>query len=535
MARFKAHFVVPVLLMMLLTFEAKTGIAKDPSSATRNIKKYKLCYNSVHVCPELCPDSCTVECASCKPICSAGSTLLSNDGSHDHSPPNEGDHSPPDGSHDHSPPEGGYDHSPPNGDHHSPPVSPTPATPTTPEPFTPPPSTPTPPTPTPTPSTPTPTPPTMPTPSTPSPIPPTPTPSMPSPKPPTPTPPTTTPTPSPTPPTPSWPTLQHHHHPLLQHPLLRLCLHHHRPLILQHHPLSQQHHILLPLQLLQIQKLQQEQLDAETTTIPSVTTWSMSAPNLAPVDVRLIVSLASLFAVRCDRPGAVCQDPRFIGGDGITFYFHGKKDKDFCLVSDSSLHINAHFIGRRNHNMKRDFTWVQSIAIFFDNHQLFIGALKTSTWDNSVDRLALSFDGEPITLPETDGSKWQSTNVSITRVGETNSVSVEVQGKFKITGNVVPITEQDSRVHNYGIAKENCFAHLDLGFKADYVTHVNMGASMPVMGGDRDFQTSGLFAADCAVSRFTRGFDVEESASVLNLPSLRCASGINGKGVVCKR
>ncbi|KAK6939285.1 Root cap [Dillenia turbinata] len=40
----------------------------------------------------------------------------------------------------------------------------------------------------------------------------------------------------------------------------------------------------------------------------------------------------------CDRPGAVCQDPRFIGGDGIMFYFHGKKHKDCCLVSDSKFH-----------------------------------------------------------------------------------------------------------------------------------------------------------------------------------------------------
>ncbi|KAK4340211.1 hypothetical protein RND71_041673 [Anisodus tanguticus] len=92
---------------------------------------------------------------------------------------------------------------------------------------------------------------------------------------------------------------------------------------------------------------------------------------LALVLVKLIVSLANLFAPStsppppynppsasppppltsfniskdgCDKPGAVCQDPRFIGADGITFYFHGK-DKDFCLVSDSNLHINGHFIG----------------------------------------------------------------------------------------------------------------------------------------------------------------------------------------------
>ena len=92
--------------------------------------------------------------------------------------------------------------------------------------------------------------------------------------------------------------------------------------------------------------------------------------------------------IGCDRPGAVCQDPPFIGGDGITFYFHGKKDHDFCLLSDSNLHINAHFIGKRNQNMKRDFAWVQSIAILYDKHQLFIGAQKTATWKDSIDRLA---------------------------------------------------------------------------------------------------------------------------------------------------
>lgn len=117
-------------------------------------------------------------------------------------------------------------------------------------------------------------------------------------------------------------------------------------------------------------------------------------------------------------------------------------------------YISTPFIGRRNQNMKRDFTWVQSIGILFSKHQLLIGAQKTATWDDSVDRLALAFDGEPIVLPESEAAMWQSSSspsVVLIRLADTNSVMVEVEGSVRITAKVVPITEQDSRIHNYGI------------------------------------------------------------------------------------
>jgi hypothetical protein len=34
-----------------------------------------------------------------------------------------------------------------------------------------------------------------------------------------------------------------------------------------------------------------------------------------------------------------CGDPRFTGGDGNTFYFHGKRDRDFCIVVVSSTDL----------------------------------------------------------------------------------------------------------------------------------------------------------------------------------------------------
>ncbi|KAF5744831.1 hypothetical protein HS088_TW07G00411 [Tripterygium wilfordii] len=259
--------------------------------------------------------------------------------------------------------------------------------------------------------------------------------------------------------------------------------------------------------------------------------------------------------VDCNRPGALCQDPRFVGADGLTFYFHGKKDSDFCIVSDSNLHINAHFIGRRNPNLKRDFTWVQSLGILFDNHRLFIGANKTSTWDDSVDRLELQFDGDSIILPDRAGSQWKSkmSRLTITRTRNTNAVDIEVKNNFKIKASVVPITEKDSMIHNYGITQEDCFAHLDMSFKfyslsgdvngvlgqtyaSNYVSKIKVGVLMPVMGGQKEFSSSSLFSTDCAVAHYT-GQDLgANSYDNIEYANLDCASSaLGGRGVVCKR
>ncbi|XP_031490621.1 uncharacterized protein LOC116257752 [Nymphaea colorata] len=257
------------------------------------------------------------------------------------------------------------------------------------------------------------------------------------------------------------------------------------------------------------------------------------------------VVLVSLCA-GCDEPGAVCDDPRFIGGDGITFYFHGKKDKDFCLVSDTNLHINGHFIGKRGDGMNRDFTWVQSIGILFDEHRLFIGAKKVAEWDDAVDQLAIAFDGEPVFLPAAENAQWSSN-------APANEVVVEAPNKFRIMVKVVPIGKEESRVHGYGITNDDCLAH-DLGFRfysltgrvngvlgqtyADnYKSRAKIGLKMPVLGGDREFLSSGLFATDCAAARFTgtaSGLTVEGAVRP-GEDDLVCKTGFNGRGMICKK
>lgn len=246
----------------------------------------------------------------------------------------------------------------------------------------------------------------------------------------------------------------------------------------------------------------------------------------------------------------------------MTFFFHGKKEQDFCLVTDRDLHINGHFIGKRSPNMTRDFTWIQSIGILFSGnnnkvHKLHLGALKTSKWEESVDHTTISLDGVPVILPEEDGASWKSptaSSLSIERKdGATNHVTVEVDGKFRITARVVPITEEDSRVHGYGIAGgDDCFAHLEIGFKFfgltrdvhgvlgqtyrdDYVSRVKMSAAMPIMGGEPKYSSSNLFSTDCAVAKFAGSSAVGGDHAIRQWPDMLCGSRMGGPGTVCKR
>jgi hypothetical protein len=234
----------------------------------------------------------------------------------------------------------------------------------------------------------------------------------------------------------------------------------------------------------------------------------------------------------CDIfPGTSCGDPRFTGGDGNTFYFHGSKDANFCIVSDADLHINAHFIGNHNPDLKRDFTWVQALGVTFGaGHRLYIGARRAVEWDEDEDHIQITLDGEPVDIDAVRNARWESNDkpgLSVTRMDTVNTVMVELAGVFSISANAVPITEEDDRVHRYGKKTAgDSLVHLDLGFqfhnltggvdgvlgqtyRPGYVAKVDIKAKMPIMGGAPKYLSSTLFSTDCAVSRFRRrGGDV---------------------------
>ncbi|KAH7427956.1 hypothetical protein KP509_10G068800 [Ceratopteris richardii] len=258
----------------------------------------------------------------------------------------------------------------------------------------------------------------------------------------------------------------------------------------------------------------------------------------------------------CNEPGAICQDPRFIGGDGRLFYFHGKADEDFCIVTDPAFHINGHFIGKRVEGRWRDFTWVQALGILYTTHTVRIGAKKVAIWDDTVDQLEIFYDGDAIYLDTEIGQSWESPlgDFKVTRTREVNSIFVQVANLLTISVNATYIDKEDSRIHSYGIDDTDCFAHLDIKctflnlspsvdgvlgqtYKPTYRNPLKVGVPMPVMGGYSKFKSSSLFATDCSVNMFdpsVRSSFAEEPMLYATMPSMSCTGG-DGNGFVCRR
>ncbi|KAJ8768743.1 hypothetical protein K2173_023647 [Erythroxylum novogranatense] len=227
----------------------------------------------------------------------------------------------------------------------------------------------------------------------------------------------------------------------------------------------------------------------------------------------------------CEGYGSLCYDPRFVGGDGVMFYFHGEKGGNFAIVSDHNLQINAHFIGTRPKGRTRDYTWVQAFSIMFDTHTLVIAAKRVSHWKDSTDALIVRWDGETVDIPANGDAEWRANGVErevvVERTDDTNTVRVTVAKLVELNIRVRPIGKEENRVHNYQLPDDDAFAHLETQFKffdlsdlvegvlgktyrPDYVSPVKKGVPMPMMGGEDKYQTPSLYSPLCKVCRFQR-------------------------------
>ncbi|PKI51165.1 uncharacterized protein LOC116215975 [Punica granatum] len=224
----------------------------------------------------------------------------------------------------------------------------------------------------------------------------------------------------------------------------------------------------------------------------------------------------------CNGLGSACYDPRFVGGDGSVFYFHGKSNEHFSLVSDRSIQINARFIGHRPPGRPRDFTWIQALGVLFNSQSFSVEAIRSATWDNETDHLKFTHDRTELALPEVPLSSWMSPggDIKVERISRRNSVILTLKSMAEIIIKVVPVTKEDDRIHSYQIPSGNCFVHLEVQFRffglspmvegvlgrtyrPDFESPAKPGQRVPVLGGEDKYRTTSLFSADCAFCRFS--------------------------------
>ncbi|KAM2049069.1 hypothetical protein ACFX1T_007531 [Malus domestica] len=258
----------------------------------------------------------------------------------------------------------------------------------------------------------------------------------------------------------------------------------------------------------------------------------------------------------CNGPGSACQDPRFIGGDGIVFYFHGKKNEYFSLVSDPNLQINARFIGVRPEGRTKDNTWIQALGLLFDSKSFSLEASKASTWVDEINHLKFTYNGEELIIAESHLSTWESPDnaIIVERTSSKNSVLVILLGVAEISVNVVPVTKEDDRIHNYQLPSDDCFAHLEVQFRfydlssnvegvlgrtyqPDFKNPAKPGIAMPVLGGEHKYRTTSLFSADCTACVFTQPSELDQTDSrVMDYGMLdRTGNSFGGNGIVCRK
>jgi hypothetical protein len=237
------------------------------------------------------------------------------------------------------------------------------------------------------------------------------------------------------------------------------------------------------------------------------------------------------------------------------FYFHGKKNEHFSLVSDYDLQVNARFIGRRPVGRTRDNTWIQALGLMFNSNSFTLEANKVAQWDDEVDQLQFTYNGMPLSIAPVHLSVWEAPDkhLVVERTAKSNRVTVVIPDLVEISVNVVPVTKEDDRIHRYQIPADDCFAHLEVQFKFLHLSEnvegvlgqtyrpgfqnpVKRGVPMPVMGGEDKFKTTSLVSADCKRCIFATDSSAANPLELDPSMTVDCTSKMsNGRGIACRR
>eukprot|EP00245_Coleochaete_scutata_P007866 TRINITY_DN23664_c0_g1_i1.p1 TRINITY_DN23664_c0_g1~~TRINITY_DN23664_c0_g1_i1.p1 ORF type:complete len:366 (+),score=51.98 TRINITY_DN23664_c0_g1_i1:105-1202(+) len=277
----------------------------------------------------------------------------------------------------------------------------------------------------------------------------------------------------------------------------------------------------------------------------------------------------------CTCKGAVVGDPKFQGFDGSVFWFHGKKDRSWCISSDKNLHINAYFSGKaapevilqnsaaKVQQQPHDLTWVQKLAFLFGKHILIVEAIQEAGFSKDIDHLTVSLNGETVDLPafvrsaHPPAASWvnkdgSSHAVKLTRVNTKNQMRLEIEGLLSVFIKVVP-TKKDVWT------AANSFAHIDTEFtflhptsaidgvlgrtlkmpeEQDATADSERGSARPyILKNIDDYSTSDLTTPDCKVAQFDAEVlvdSIELQGAEVELSRITCVGRSGALGLACR-
>eukprot|EP00249_Psilotum_nudum_P037152 c968_g1_i1 orf=296-1228(-) len=113
-------------------------------------------------------------------------------------------------------------------------------------------------------------------------------------------------------------------------------------------------------------------------------------------------------------PGAF-GDPHFTGWDGVNFDFTGEPGTIYCMLSDSTLHINMKLDGQVTDLGvgPQTQTWIKSLGILYRTHRIVMSAAQGPDLSHKNSFLeAIEADGMEVNLEP--GGKYNSSDGTVT-------------------------------------------------------------------------------------------------------------------------
>lgn len=180
----------------------------------------------------------------------------------------------------------------------------------------------------------------------------------------------------------------------------------------------------------------------------------------------------------CNGESSVNDDPHFVGGDGVRFDFNGKVGKSFCLITDSSLHVNMELGGYEDrrlsasasqvenaHNIR---SWITGLNFMWKDeagqkHSLLLRTRKGVEENRGAGFISLMLvDGQEIRVPSEVGEKVEVTGMVLTMEAQGKHGPYDMDTFSLKLGNMLQATISTRVAHPLLRTPDEAYAHFNI-------------------------------------------------------------------------